>query len=77
MEMVRAVMIPAAAGALIAGVIIFGGCLSPLHRAARQGRIERLAEEISGGAKIESRSRQGLTALMWAAHFDHKEACRS
>ena len=51
--------------------------LPEFERAARQGDVHRLEEQLDSGAEIGSRDRYGQTALMLAAHAGQLDAVES
>ena len=62
-------------------ILLLTGCagnegVTPLMLAAKSGRTEEVRQFVSGGAKVDERSRYGWTALMFAARMGHPESVR-
>jgi ankyrin repeat protein len=62
-------------------ILLLTGCagnegVTPLMLAAKSGSTHELRQIVSGGAKVDERSRYGWTALMFAAWQGHPESVR-
>jgi ankyrin repeat protein len=47
-----------------------------LKDAVLKGKLKRIERLLKAGAEIEAKDKDGITALIWAAHVGGMEACR-
>ena len=57
----------------IAAVLLVGCGGSSIHDAARDGNIALVSRELSRGADVNAKDRDGATPLPWAAWAGHKQ----
>lgn len=56
-------------------MVLFQNNITPLHVAAKWGRIDMVKLLLDNGALFDSRTRDGLTPLHCAARSGHNSVC--